>query len=500
MRGTDIQPAFDPTLWVVYEDFSPKEFEDAVYLTCGPPPEGQSGVKHKTKRLDLPRSVLVHSARVLGTREHEWTHFRQYISTPLGLFSYRLCALKEHVTQEYFRTCAPLPSRLRQSFRDSSIGNSSPSDEATAYIAIWNIAEHLENMLWCKSCPLQSLVALWNAATTIIDQDTLSGEPYSMRCQLVTRRPLTEQAVPDGVFHFRDLAEGFALFRELRELTLHFGIKNALEFLEPKFRGENGAAARYINHKLGISMQHPLIGALQEVALLCFVDPLLCDSCEVLDWDEIHPGICFQRAVDALSQLRTLPDTFHDSYHFALDAYGITKSPHWMATIAKIRGLSASPEASQPLDLRTGEIPLRQYTSQGHFQMSMFLAALRLRCDCPDIYCYPQMHFPPNWNRFVDGTMPPLIVHPQGLSLPRARDDLSFAISSTMVMHAFGASVLDDMARNNDLRSAKRFLQTLRLYSPNAFPPESIRSYLHSLLGNGYDPDIHNFDDFAERT
>ena len=258
--------------------------------------------------------------------------------------------------------------------------------------------------------------------------------------------------------------------------------------------GENvGIASDYARAHLGISFDHPLSGALQECALLCFVDPFLCPDCLELQWDAIYPGLAFQRAVQRLaSGSLSIPESLHGAYEVAYQAYGLDSNRHWHAACHRIVELTQEPAKQTVLDRSDAILPGPDSVVH-EFQRSFFLAALRLRSDHPSIFYEPQLYFPPPWNRFVSVSLPPLLVNPGGIDFLRIEDNRSARVNLPLIYHIISASVLDDLARHGSVQNSKHFVRALRKTLPETFTPDAEPSYFQRILGDGYDTSIDHF-------
>src|SRR5689334_235199 len=135
--------AFNPTTWEVYEPFTAIEFDDSVSLTTYSAPDEQLYAKRKPVQVEIPDRVKARAADILRTREHEWTHFRQHISTPLGTFIHRLCGAREFFATSYFKHQTEAVSERRRPFRE--LLQSDPS----GYLRLWHVVDLLESILWC---------------------------------------------------------------------------------------------------------------------------------------------------------------------------------------------------------------------------------------------------------------------------------------------------------------------------------------------------------------
>jgi hypothetical protein len=389
----DHNPAFDPTTWELREPFTHAEFVEALQVTCAEEP-GQLGARRKAHRIDLPSPLRERIADILRIREHEFTHFRQHISTPLGTFIHRLCSMRENAVIEFYRSCKG--SVPRRSFHQMAMEHNGLPDVAEAMLMMWRVADLLEGILWCKTSVQKSLRDLWAVAMTAGRFDFLSMESCHSTSGLRFTRGLDEEAVPHGSIRVQDLAEGFAWYREFRELRVHYGGHEALEIVRSSGRACYTAASNYARAFLGISFDHPLSGALQECALCCFVDPFLCPGCDVLEWDAIHPGLAFQRAVQRLASTSlSLPESVPSAYEVAYQAYGLDSSPNWRVALRRIMELTREPASRTVLDLSDADLPDDLESVIHEFQRSFFLAGLRLRAEYPTIFFEPQLYFPP---------------------------------------------------------------------------------------------------------
>jgi hypothetical protein len=484
-------PAFDPTTWEVRESFTHAEFLEAVRLTCVDLP-GQLGVRRKIERIALPSPRREQVATILRTREHEFTHFRQHISTPLGAFIHRLCSMREHAAIDLYRSCrGPVP---RLPFHRLVMEGNGLPDAARAMLELWKVADLLEGILWCKTCVQKSLKDLWAVAMGAARFDFLSKGPSHSTCRLEFTRALDDQAVPPGTIRVQDLAEGFARYREYRELNVHYGEREALDIVCEGEWGPRRIASDYTREYLGISFDHPLSGALLECALLCFVDPFLCLDSQELQWDAIHPGLAFQHAVQRLASTRfALPKSLHGAYEIAYEAYGLDSNPQWHEARRRIVELTQEPASQAVLDRSDADLPDDSGSIIHEFQRSFFLAALRLRSDHPSIFFEPQLYFPPPWNRFVSVSLPPLLVNPGGIELLRIEDHRSARVNVPLIYHAMTAGVLDDLARHGSVQNSIHFVQTLRKSHPGAFPPSAEPQYFQNILRDSYDESIDHF-------
>jgi len=356
---------------------------------------------------------------------------------------------------------------------------------AQAALRLWKAANMLEGILWCKTCSRGSLQDLWSVVMQVCEIDFLSEGHCRSKCRLRFTRGGDEQAVPNGHIRVQDLTEGFALYREFRELNTHYGQQDARDIMgesQPRYT----IAGHYLWEELGLPFSHPLSGALQECALLRFIDPFLCPGCDELDWDEIHPGLAFEKAVRKLvSAQSALPDSLIDAYEVAYEAYGLRSNPYWHIERQRILELTKEPVDQVTLDAEDSalENKLASKPVVHKFMRSFFLAALRLRSDHYNIFFEPQLYFPPAWNRFVSITIPPLLVNPSGIELPRVRDQRSARVNVSIIEHALVAGVLDDLGRHGVVRDSSEFVRSLRKSYPAFFPCEQEPDYFRNILG-----------------
>lgn len=93
---------FDPSTLLIVEPFEDEEFEQATVLGTSTR-SGVEGTLKKRDRLWVPASYEESAATTLRTREHEWTHYRQHISTTFGYFNHRLHGVREYLYRVFLK-------------------------------------------------------------------------------------------------------------------------------------------------------------------------------------------------------------------------------------------------------------------------------------------------------------------------------------------------------------------------------------------------------------
>jgi hypothetical protein len=447
---------FSTTAWAVEEYFSEAEWHEALNLVTDPIADKLVNIR-KTSGLELPSHVQQRCVDIQRTREHEWTHFRQHISTQLGLFLHRLHGLQEYCTLHYFRHLAtiggrylPLPFTVLQKSQGSD-------DTAANLLKLWRCAEAIAGALWCKTTRMGDLISTWNVCV-----DTLSrlGAYLSVDgkgARLSTSRSLDDQSCPDDHISGRDLVEGFATYKELVAVVRLFSPQAATKFVMPKINPSNSVAFDFINEFLGIPPYHILTGALLEVATKSFLDPMLYSDAISLEWEKIHPGWRFEDAIFKLQEtLRAVPDNFEDAYDLANSVFEqnelasdqtaiwISQRPREGVSLATLRSSNSDPssivEAVQA------------------FHKATFVEALAVRKVTPAIFYETQLYDLETIHRYASMSRPTVLIQPDGVFIPHgAGRDTSLAFP--FLLHSLSAFAWDEISHEANLRYTWSFVK-----------------------------------------
>jgi hypothetical protein len=334
----DASAHFDVSAWVVWESFSQGEFARAASITTADR-AGLAGTHRRDAalRLYVP-SDLSRRMDVLRTREHEWTHFRQHISTPFGLFHYRLNGLNEYLVQAFYRARPEHEGPLYFAVAEAREREAADSD-ATGILAAWQAARVVGQALWSGDIPLRVLTELWDLCVQL--QERLPAYPADGKGpRLTSTRGPDEGSCPSGWITCEQLVEGFASYREAMELSVHFPLEDFIGHVHRNRSLEARHVHDFLAEVLEIPFEHPLAGALLELAVATFVDPLLAgEPEEPLVWEWIHPGARFMTAVRTIDRLgKPYPTSIATAYDYALAAFGLDHtwqdSPQWLAARA----------------------------------------------------------------------------------------------------------------------------------------------------------------------
>jgi hypothetical protein len=291
--------------------------------------------------------------------------------------------------------------------------DSVPPDVRGRWAMLWAYANLLAGALWSSNPDIYALRTAWEVCTRVGD-DTLSHLPVpSVPSQLLARRTDDEPAIPPLTFSPEQLVEGFAFYSQARELYDFFPHDEVDTYLTRNFAPETpaGTLHRYLGEELGLQLTHPLAGALIEGALLCFVCPALAMQPERLVWEEIHPGLRFHAAVDALKQIGPpFPDRPGDAWDLAYIQYAFGSNCPAARDNTRVSELLRT--LPVPSTAGTDDFDLRNKL----YRQGVFLSALLLRQVFPWIYGEPNLMA---WDKHVGLRayvnrlwMPPVVVTP----------------------------------------------------------------------------------------
>jgi hypothetical protein len=440
---------FDLSSWEIHEHFTEEEHNRAIH-THGT----LENDRVYPRQIHFPDEVLARDVGIIRTREHEWTHFRQHISTPHGIFLHRMCGLQEYLTSKYFEVLNEngleyqrLPFHVMQ--------HSETPSKARPFLMAWMAYELLRGALWGKTIEMEVLIAQWKTAIELVAGFAPLTAGDTKGAQLSTRRGAEYQSCPHGHLTVRDVSEGFAKFREFWIIAQFFGLEIATELVVPSRRDTYAYASDFIAHHLSVPAFHPFVGALLEVAMLSFEDPFMCDPDAPLTWEHIHPGMRLEETVIRLgSERKAIPIDPPTCYLEALHAFGMkgglsNNAENWLR---RSKG-----------DVFTGNaLPLVRDMQK--YQRSTMLKAFRLRQECPGIYFFRGQKFDrKNFKVLRDISRPSVIINPDGIFLPwgwgRRPKTLALIIHATFCSHA-----LEEISHHAELRHTVTFGRLSRRY------------------------------------
>lgn len=462
---------FSPATWCVTEPFTEEEYTDALKSFGLEPISDRIGfVRNDPLKIKLPESLIDRSLNIMRIREHEWTHFRQHISTPLGLFYFRLHGLREYAILSFFQELnnngMPYPDMpfyiMHEEFKKFK---DTHYKHLYSFLSLWHISRSLEGVLLYKTTTLKNLIRLWNTLksfnkTNVNFANFLDeGVP-----ELLSKNPLDEMSCPDGHIRVIDLIEGHAKFREIWGIIMAYSPEHALKFL-PDENSLYGRADKYFRthfNKIQIPL-HPLSGALQEIALLCFKDPFMCPEEYEYYWEDNCPGLRFEEAVKKLSNsLRTIPDKIEDIYNEALKAYNMESpfSPetlNWITTnLRDIKNIG---------DLKQEDLQRDWKGTLQHFYKAIFLKALQLRTKYPSIYLEVRSFDMETFQEFASLTRPPFFQSPETIYFSHGADrDISLSVG--LAFEAFNSYSLNEIANDANFNKAVQYARK-NIYNSN---------------------------------
>ena len=460
---------FDSHAWVVHEPFSEAEIARALDLTTVPLP-GTIGRITRAPPLSIPTRAAARYIELIRSRAHEWTHYRQHISTPLGLFHHRLSVVRGEAVSRYYEC----PDAIKhQPFIAVYAGlvEGRPWTDADEWLAPWVFADHLGRTLWALNPPMREVIAMWEFITDHA-RGVLEYSDHTDPRQLTTSRALTEPAVPDSVPQVSQLIEAYAKYCEVVEVKKVFPKADVAALIAPSVRGDSALVFERLFAQLRLPFGHHLGGALLEFALEQFVDPFLAGPGEPLVWEEIYPGFALNRAVDRLERFGRFPSTPTACYDLACqvmrdaspEAYGRQRA----AAADALDGVAKRPRSDNE------QFPM------AYWQMQTLYEALALRFERPGAFFAPDSvltgdHFNA-WNRLTELSQPPMLAKLEGLIFTRSEFN-NTDLSQSAIQFAFWAYVCDDLARSGRLAKSLDFMRHL-----DGEPSEELRYIVDQLL------------------
>lgn len=493
----ELYGSFANFAWTIDEYFSEDEYLKASNIRSAAEedsrPLGQLIALTSKPTLILPYETVTDSIEILRYREHEWSHFRQYISTQLGIFLHRITGIQEQMTLDYISVTNAyelsndlVPFSLINCSKDSKSPPDSPEARRIAAVVVWKLCEFLRSVLSFKTMILGELIASWNGLMRVFPETRGFLPCDKLPCQLNTNLDLHTQSCPDGHISVQDIREGFAKFREVYSIASHTEGRHAVKAVLDSLHGSGVTIMDYLEYHLGIPFMHPLTGALLDLSLLCFIDPWLACDREPLLWESIHPGLRFEKAVQRIqTKLRTVPDSINDVYFEAMNAYGITETDYLSRINSWIS--EADPLIDKTPPLQTHD---PQHVVQWFYGYS-FLEANKLRRDYPMIYCGFRNNYPfAAVEHFASVTRPPVLVKPTSLFIPYgAGRDLETGVYCAIA--AISAFALYEISHYGSLKKTipfcRKFLSTIS--QPESM--DAVESLLRPILGSFYEPCIH---------
>jgi len=286
-----------------------------------------------------------------------------------------------------------------------------------------------------------------------------------------------------------DVIEGFAKYREFWAATAHYPMDDAIRIVFPTAKGMYARAGAYLQERLGIEypigLVYPLVGALLELSVISFVDPWLCPDDGPLLWENIHPGLRLERAVEKIqSSLRAIPEGPEDAYYEAMRAFDMQESDFHTrihAWIASSESLEYPNLTLIPEDTRKGD-PFRVVRV---FYAWTFLNACRLRRDHPMIYFHGNSsRFYPHdvLEQFASITRPPVLVKPSELFYPHGtgrEQEMGFWCA----LAGLGSRALHELSHRGEFSGTVSYCRKLLATHPDTSLRDMVRIILSGTLG-----------------
>jgi len=407
---------------------------------------------------------------MLRTREHEWAHFRQHISTQYGLFLHRLSALKEVAVGHFFRELdaaglqyRPRPFRVLLFEPDYA-----EHPMVRTALFLWHVAEVISSCLWSKSARMDYLIRHWSALTEIAQHPGARILPFEGKVAgIQTSRTPASLSTEHGRFKIQDLVEGYAKFREFWHVAQIFGKQEARKHLDGTWIGTYGGASLHVSKRLGLEREHPLVGALLEISMAAFLDPLVNSDLGTIVWENIHPAMLFERAVEALaSRGAPYPSGWEDSY---TEAAGVLMkdAPQSMALDDWIERSRKYLFPLETLAFSQCE-NLHEYIWQ--YQIGTFVEGLDLRRRCPGAYYLHQSKVDEAARAKLKLIgVPPILLNPEGIFFTHSAErspDIAFALAASNIVLRAAHEISNEGSLKHTARHAIRLSKEIRRISP----------------------------------
>jgi len=480
---------FDPHAWVVWENFTEQQYVESSRLVISP--RGEFGGT-KNRVVPLP-SRIAEIIRIMRNREHEWAHFRQYISTEWGLFCYRLCAARELAALKLFeslnesgKTFELMPLDLRLSrFAEWKVPVDAPwqpDDREAFWSTVWRYADLIDGALWCKSTRIDHLMHAWQVVLkTLGPSRYFQGD--SAGALLTSKHPSEALSLADGHVTVADLVEAFARYREFW-FAVRISREDAIESMASSYLDHLCPASAYAREFLGITRFHPLLGALADLAILCFRDPFGQPDGSQLCWEEIHPGLCYERAVRRLSKKQgALPVKHEDAYQEALGAFDLDSELLKKRLMAFLQRYAAEIVTNAGDAVRDDHpSPERWPEVIRNFQRSSFLESLSLRAAVPTLFFEHTLASEDIRNKYSSVTRPPVLAQTDGIFIPHGARRSVF-VGHLCAIHALSSYFLDETIRFGELDRTVSYARLGVHGVLKLFDPEMIKPMLLKMTG-----------------
>jgi hypothetical protein len=366
--------------------------------------------------------------------------------------------MQEELTRQYFRHLKKRRDRYqRQPF--SVLLHSERNLQRRSLLQAWFGAEILRGALWGKTVPMHGLIAVWDQMRALCS--AVPEYPFAMGDttpgQLKSALSSDDQSCADGHLAIRDVAEGFAKYREFWQLSATMGVAQARMVVLAPSDGIYAVAPNFIASMLGLKQSlHPFCGALMDVAMLAFEDPFMAGSDTELVWEHMHPGLRLEQVVRTMARKKSAPPTTAgDCYGEALRAFGLDRS----LTATATRWLEKSRANAPPEHPQMFPIAKDIHTHQ----REVILAAFQLRSDYPGIYFNSSNVPEAARTTFRDVCRPAIIIGSGSIFVPWGWSRTGTTVLLNL-LQGFYAILAEEIAHEGGLDDTIQYSKMARIY------------------------------------
>lgn len=474
--------SFSPLCWNVEEPFTEEEYLIAI--------NAYKGHKHYPKSLDklvLPQDIKYKDINIIRTREHEWTHFRQHVSSHLGIFINNVHNILEQAFINHIKSENKIfsgemfPLQAKDMSGESFDGN----------IYVWQIMNGLLGIMDRNTTTIKGVIYMWNTFCEI-----MSKEYTTNYARLNTKLDLSSLSNPDNGLTIYEISEGFSQYREIQHLLIYKPDgDDFVKVLRESVKGQYATALYYISENLNVPMYHWIVGALLDISIQEFKHP--CYSNEnTLYWEDIHPGYRLMDAVEYLKKKQIeypqfRPDLVEECFNIALSAFGYEDQNSYVS-----KYVNSFDEYDVKAELRGSTIDysddnLNQSVTK--FYTLIFNDAIKLRYLYPMIYLSPGVYARNEKAMFAfrNITRPPFIINSGGMFIPHDFDRSEWYGYACALM-SIPKNMASELARYGRLKESLIIAEKLFLSYPDYAKKSDLKRILINTFGNNFNQFIEN--------
>ncbi len=218
--------SFSNLTWAVEEPFTEKEYLIAINAYIGHPHYAK-----KSEDTKLADDTTYKELNILRIREHEWTHYRQHISSHLGLFINQIHDIQEDAFFEYLKISS---NQFNGNFYPIQAKDTSKNTRSSRIAYVWQMMDMLLGILDGHATTIENVILVWEIFIQI-----MSVNLNKNLSKLSTKLKLSEMSSPKAELTIYAISEGFAQFREIHYLLqFNFCDDDLMKILNYSFKGQ----------------------------------------------------------------------------------------------------------------------------------------------------------------------------------------------------------------------------------------------------------------------